>query len=81
MDTATLLELLTQGGAVAILVYFFVAAYKGWIIFRREFDSLALRLKEVERERNDWRALALKGTSLADSLAAVSERRVFGERE
>lgn len=79
MEIQQLLELLPEAGATGLLIYYIVANWKGWIIPRRELDAEISRRQEVERERNDWRELALQGTNLADSLARVQERRIFTE--
>jgi hypothetical protein len=81
LDIKQLLDIISQAGGVGALVFFIVAASKGWIIFKREFDIEIKRREVVEKERNDWRELALRGTDLADKLASVRERRVFGEIE
>lgn len=80
MDLQQLLELVPEAGATGLLVFFIVAVSKGWIVFKREVDSIIAHSKEVERERNDWRELALRGTDLAEGLAQVQQRRVFGDK-
>lgn len=79
MDFDTILKLIPQAGATGLLVFFIVAVSKGWIIFKREADSMLDAVKALEKERNDWRELALRGTDLAEGLAQVQQRRVFGE--
>jgi hypothetical protein len=79
MDLQELLGLIPEAGATGLLVYYIVANWKGWIVPKRELDAETARRKEVERERNDWRELALQGTNLADKLANVQERRLFTE--
>lgn len=79
MDIGKILELLPEAGATGLLVFFIVAVSKGWVIFKREYDLMLHRLRELERERNDWRELALRGTDLAEGLAQVQQRRIFTE--
>lgn len=80
MDVKTLVDLISNGGAVGLLAFFLVAGYKGWIVWGREFTRETERRREVEKERNDWRDLALRGTNLAESLTEVTERRVFSDK-
>lgn len=77
MDIKSLVDIISQGGAVGLLAFFLAAGFKGWIVWGREFNREVERRKEVESERNDWRELALRGTNLAESLTQVQERRIF----
>lgn len=77
MDIKSIVDIISQGGAVGLLAFFLVAGFKGWIVWGREFNREVERRKEVEHERNDWRDLALRGTNLAESLTQVQERRIF----
>jgi len=77
VDYRTLFEIVDSVGTLGVIVYLIIAIMKGWIIPGREHQNEIARRKELERERNDWRELALRGTSLAEGLAQVSTRRVF----
>jgi hypothetical protein len=77
MDLEQLLSLVPEAGATGLLVFFIVAVSKGWILFKREVDSIIAAKDELEAERNDWRELALRGTDLAEGLAKVQQRK-FG---
>lgn len=79
MDLEQLLSLVPEAGATGLLVFFIVAVSKGWILFKREVDAIIIQKDALERERNDWRDLALRGTDLAEGLAKVQTRR-FGEK-
>jgi hypothetical protein len=81
MDIKSIVDLVSQGGAVALLIFFFVSGYKGFIIWGRELTREIERRQQVEKERDDWRELALKGTNLAQSLTEVTERRIFSGRD
>lgn len=80
MDSRFILDLLDSAGSVGLLVFIIVAIFKGWLVRKAEFDREVARRTEVERERNDWRELALRGTDLAEGLASVTTRRVFGDK-
>lgn len=80
MDIQTLLNLVPAAGTTGLLIYYIVASWKGWVISKREYDNEVMRRKEVEKERNDWRELALRGTNLAEGLANVQQRRLFNEK-
>jgi len=77
VDVKTLVDVIQNGGAMGLLIFFLVAGFKGWIVWGREFQREINRREEVERERNEWRELALRGTNLAESLTQVTERRIF----
>ena len=56
---------------VAVLALIIVGGFKRWWVFGWHYT-------QVEREKNDWRELALKGTSLAEELTeAHRQRRIF----
>lgn len=80
MDVKSLVDIISQGGAVGLLAFFLIAGFKGWIVWGREFNREVTRRQEVEKERNDWRELALRGTNLAESLTQVQERRIFTDK-
>jgi len=80
MDVKSIVDILSNGGAIGILAFFLVAGFKGWIVWGREFNREVARREEIEKERNDWRELALRGTNLAESLTQVQERRIFQDK-
>jgi len=80
MDVKSIVDILSYGGAIGILAFFLVAGFKGWIVWGREFNREVARREEIEKERNDWRELALRGTNLAESLTQVQERRIFQDK-
>lgn len=80
MDLQTLINLVPATGTTGLLVYYIVASWKGWIISKREYMNEVKRRKEIEKERNDWRELALRGTHLAEDLVNVKQRRFFEEQ-
>ena len=55
---------------VAVLVLILLGGFKRWWVFGWHY-------KQVEQEKNDWRELALKGTSLAEELTEAHKRKVF----
>lgn len=80
MDVKSLVDIISQGGAVGLLAFFLIAGFRGWIVWGREFNREVARREQVEAERNDWRELALRGTNLAESLTQVQERRIFTDK-
>lgn len=77
MDVKTIVDIVQNGGAMGLLIFFLVAGFKGWIVWGREFQREIQRRESIEIERDDWRELALRGTNLAESLTQVQERRIF----
>lgn len=79
MDVKSIVDLISNGGAIGLLAFFLVAGFKGWVVWGRELERETERRLEIEKERDDWRELALKGTSLAQSLTEVTERKIFSD--
>jgi hypothetical protein len=66
MEITEILRLTSQAGAFGIIVLFFVLAAKGKVRWEREVTDKEAQLQELKKERDDWRQLALHGTSLAE---------------
>jgi len=65
---------LTSGGIIGILVYILVGGSKGWWVFGWQYDDALNRIKQIEKERDDWRDIALQGTQVAEKTVDLFKR-------
>ena len=61
----TLIEITTflkeQGAAVTAVLLLVVGGYRGWYIWRWQYDAVC-------QERDSWKAIALKGLAVAERI-------------
>ena len=65
-----LYEYVRDGGVVSVLVFFIVGGFKGWWVFgaqlSRERFLLEQQRDQFFKEREEWRALAMRAAATAD---------------
>jgi hypothetical protein len=66
-DPATIFDYISQGGAVAVLVWIVLGAVREWW-----FPAAAYR--RLERDRDEWKEIALRGVKAADKAVTLVER-------
>lgn len=66
-STQTIIDLISQGGALALLVFVVVGAVREWW-----FTGAAYRRLEVERD--EWKQMALRSLDTADRAVTLVER-------
>lgn len=71
---ADVLKLLSQGGVLGLLVYIIVGGYKQWWVWGWVHTEEKERTLKAEKERDDWRDLALHGTNLAEQTVDLFRR-------
>jgi hypothetical protein len=71
LDPKTVLDIINTGGAVGAFILFFLAVGRGWFIPGQVY-------RDVKRDRDDWKEIALKGTDAARRAVTVAERRRSG---
>ena len=59
VDLAPWVPLVQNGGLALAVVVLIIGGTRGWYVFGREYE-------EMKQDRDDWKALALRGTSLAE---------------
>lgn len=66
------IDLLTRGGAVAILSWLVLALINGWIVPKSTVEARAAvtdaRIARAEKDADFWRDIALKGTDIAEQM-------------
>ncbi len=65
---------ITSGGIVGILAFVLIGGYKGWWVFGWQYRDVQDRIKKAEQERDDWRDIALTGTSMAERTVDLFKR-------
>lgn len=73
MDPQTLasaLALIRDGGSTLLLVVSVWGGYKGWYVWRWQYDAQAAAatklVDQITKERDEWKAVALRGLSVAE---------------
>jgi hypothetical protein len=65
MTVAELLDIVTKGGVIGLLLLITVGGWRRWYVWRWAYD-------EAIAERDWWRTMALRGTALAEKAADVA---------
>jgi hypothetical protein len=76
---AELLKLISQGGVLGILIFMVFGGYKQWWVFGWTYREEKERTSKAEKERDDWRDLALHGTNLAEQTVDLFRRSSRGK--
>jgi hypothetical protein len=66
MTVQQILDLLTQGGVVSLLVLIVVGGWRRWYVWSWQY-------KEVVKDRDFYRTLAFRGTSLAEKATEAAK--------
>lgn len=69
-----ILKYVSQGGVLGLLFFILIGGYRKWWVFGWLYSESEDRTKKAERERDDWRDLALHGTSLAEQTVDLFRR-------
>lgn len=67
---AELLPLVRDGGSTLLLVVAVIGGWKGWYVWRWQYDAQAAAaaklVDQLTKERDEWKAVALRGLSVAE---------------
>lgn len=69
-----LLKYVSQAGVLGLLVIILFGGYKKWWVFGWIYRESEERTSKAEKERDDWRDLALHGTNLAEQTVDLFKR-------
>lgn len=69
-----LFKYLSQGGVLGLLIIMVYGGYKKWWVFGWIYQQSEDRTSKAEKERDDWRDLALHGTNLAEQTVDLFRR-------
>ena len=76
-DTTTVTDALrwiSQGGILGVLVFILLGGYKKWWVWGWIYEDAEERATKAEKERDDWRDIALTGTSVAEKTVDLFKR-------
>lgn len=68
------LKYISQAGVLGLLTVIIFGGYKKWWVFGWIYKDAEARTAKAEQERDDWRDLALHGTSLAEQTVDLFRR-------
>jgi hypothetical protein len=66
MNLQEFFKYVNDGGVFGLFTLILVGGFRKWWTWGWAYSEMEARLRQVEQERDDWRQLALHGTSLAE---------------
>jgi hypothetical protein len=60
MDLGVAWQLIRDGGSLLLLTVAIIGGWRGWYIWRREYDRVVQDLEDSNAERDAWRLVALE---------------------
>lgn len=73
-DLQDALKYISQIGVLGVLTVVLYGGYKRWWVFGWIYQQSEIRVEKLEKERDDWRDLALHGTTLAEQTVDLFRR-------
>lgn len=74
LSLADFLKYISQAGVLGLLVVILFGGYRKWWVFGWQYKDAETRTSRAEKERDDWRDLALHGTNLAEQTVDLFKR-------
>lgn len=75
MTIRELLSILNDAGVLGLLVAVLVGGARQWWVWGWAYRDVLKTVEKLEGERDEWRDLALQGTSLAEKTVDLARRR------
>lgn len=72
MDAAEVIQTVRDAGVTGLLIFALIGGFRQWWVF-------GWHHREVVKERDEWKALALHGTNLSERSVEVARRVVTSE--
>lgn len=72
-ELESIMSLLGKGGTTALLVMVLLGGFRRWWVFGWHY-------LEMQRDRDEWKALALRASMLADRVVSVAEAKPMEPR-
>lgn len=70
MNFSEILPLVRDGGSTALLAAAVVGGFKGWYVWRWQFDAAVATLAQMRQERDEWKNIALRGLTVAERVTS-----------
>lgn len=74
LDATDVLKYASQVGVGTLLILILFGGYKKWWVFGWIYKESENRANKLEKERDDWRDLALRGTGLVEQTVDLFKR-------
>lgn len=71
-ETATLLA---NASPALMLAIFIIALLKRWLVLPRELDGRDQRIKDLEKERDEYKHMAFRAVGLSERVVSVAEEQ------
>lgn len=78
MAPETLVELVTRGGVIGVLVLVILGIWRRWLLPGWVRSDWQEERRELIADRDRWREAALRGTDLAENAHDTHERELIG---
>lgn len=71
--TDSILHIVQTGGVTGLLLVIILGGIRRWWVFGWIYKESEERCEMVAKERDEWKALALRSTNLAESLSELQK--------
>lgn len=75
-ELTSIVELLSKGGVVTLLVAGVYAMIRGWLMLPRERDAYIKRITQLEAECDKWEAMSLRLLNVSDNATSTAKQAV-----
>jgi len=73
LTTGDILEFANTAGVIALLVIAIITGLRGYWVFGWVYRDCVSRGEQCQRESDQWKNLALRGSNLAERIRSLSE--------
>lgn len=73
-DIQVFFKYVSQAGVLGFLIVVLYGGYRKWWVFGWIYRDSEVRTQKIEKERDDWRDIALHGTNLAEQTVDLFRR-------
>jgi hypothetical protein len=80
LDIDTLLKFLNSGGILGLLLVIVYSGQRGIWVWRREVDGINKQLADAKADAEEWKIMALRGTSTAERISTTTKDLVTAFR-
>lgn len=75
MTVAELFKYVNDGGVIGLMIVILAGGFRRWWVWGWAYKDMEIAKAKMEQERDDWRQLALHGTSLAEQTVNLFKSR------
>ena len=74
-STLDLVSTLASASPAVMLAIFIIALIRRWLVLPRELDAAGKRIMELEKERDEFKAMAFSALNVGERVTSVVESR------